>query len=134
MGDPLLLGLDPNQRIDPSTGKAFVAQPEQQAPSVQHASLSGPAPSFSGGHAAPAAHPDDRVGMMGTTNAQGQPRQDHQVRPLSNDELMAKANELIDAQRSQTGSQMAQGPAVGQRDESGGKVPEWLTSYMGQER
>ncbi len=130
MGDPLLLGLDPNQRIDPQTGKAFVAQPEQQAPSIQHASLSGPAPSFSGGHAAASSHPEDRVGLMKTMSSQGQPRPDHQVRPLNPDELMAKAQEMIDNQRTQTQVQMQQGPATGPRDDAGGQVPSWLKDYM----
>jgi len=124
MGDTLLLGLDPNQRIDPATGRAFVAQPEQQQPSIDHASLSGPAPSF--------VHPDERVGLMKTMASSGQPRRPEQVRKLTDEELMQKANELIDNQRVQAQVQMQQGPATGPRDASGGQLPAWLTQYMDQ--
>ena len=67
---------------------------------------------------------------MKTMSSQGQPREPHQVRPLDNDELMAKAQEMIDAQRTQTQVQMQQGPSTGARDDAGGHVPEWLTEYM----
>lgn len=128
--DAMLLGLDENQRIDPQTGKGFVAQPQQQAPSVQHASLSGPGPSFSTPPQAERGHPDDRVGMMKTNSAQGVPRQAQAVRPLNSDELLAKANEMLDSHRVQSQTILGQGASTGNTNDAGGKMPEWLTDYM----
>jgi hypothetical protein len=123
MSDTLLLGADENQRIDPATGRAYVAQQAPQAPSIEHASLSGPAPSFS--------HPMDRRGMMNTASSDGTPRQEAAIRPLSSEELLAKANEMLDNQRVQTQGVMSQGASTGARTDAGAPVPSWLTGYMG---
>lgn len=126
MGDPLdSLGLNHDSRIDPVTGKGFVAQQAPQKASIEHASLSGPAPSF--------VHPDERQGMMSTSRSDGTPRAPEAVRQLSPDELLAKANQMLDSQRSQTQGVLSQGAATGPRDDAGGQVPGWLSEYMGRQ-
>jgi len=96
----------------------------QEKPSVQHASLSGPAPSY--------VHPHDRQGMGGTSAAQAMKqappvRADRQMTP---DELIKHANELIDQNAAQHSASLSNGPSVGQRDANGKPLPSWLTQYM----
>jgi hypothetical protein len=114
MSDTLLLGLDDNQRIDPATGKAFVAQPEMQRASIERPMLEGPGPSFS---APSMVHPGDRMGMQGTRPAQ--------VRQPTPEDLMEQARRMLDNQSAQTQGNLQRGPAV--KD----NVPSWLRDEMG---
>lgn len=72
-------------------------------------------------HQSAGVHPDDRAGMMGTSVAHAQAR-----REPSPAELQALANQMLDMQAGQHQAQLSDGPSVGQRDEAGGHIPDWL--------
>ncbi len=79
-------------------------------------------------------HPSDRAGMMNTASSDGSPRHVQAVRPLSHEESLAKAVELIAGARTGAQALGSQGPAIGaNRNDAGGQTPAWLTSYMDKE-
>ncbi len=112
--DPRLKGLK-LQIGDDGRGQLAGATPEPA-----HASLSGPAPSYG-------VHPADRVGMMGTSAAQAHPRP---TRKPTDQELMAKAMQMLDNSHAETQAVLGQGPSTGPRNDAGGQVPAWLRDYM----
>ena len=88
-------------------------------------------------------HPNDTVGLSGTSASDARkdiplrlPTQPRQAAPrqMSHDEMLAMANSMIDQQASQHSAQLDQGSSTGDRDASGGKIPEWLTRSMKEER
>lgn len=121
--DPRLKGL--KLQVDAGTGKAQYAGPPPEKPA--HASLSDPTPQY-------ATHSSERQGMMGTRmsetrplppGSKGTPMQPHD-KVMTHDQLMAKAQKMLDDQNAQKEAQMAN-PALSQRDEAGTMLPAWLT-------
>jgi hypothetical protein len=112
--DPRLAGKE--LRMD---DKAYLAD---QMTHEQHASLTG--------LAAPMHH-GDRQGMLGTQMAAtaslppGTKAQAHD-KPMTHEQLMAKAKAMLDAQNVQKEAQLAN-PALSQRDAAGNMLPAWLT-------
>ncbi len=104
-------------------GRAELAS-DVAKPSVSHASLVGPAPTFS-----------TPKGMQGTMQAPHphtgvqQPAQPVQRR-MSPQELTDMANQMLDNQSAQHKAMLEAGSSVGQRDDSGGKIPDWLVNEM----
>ncbi len=144
MGNILGIGED-NLQMDPATGKAFKAG-EQQSVDGARLSSGSAGPRFSGqkvnladaeraraeflASKAQTVHPSDRLGMMNTASSDGSPRHPQALRPLSNEESLAKAMETLDAARVQSQALGDTGPSTGVRNDSGGQVPEWLSGYM----
>ena len=101
------------------TNRSGLASLEQ--PQLHNASLAGDA----------GVHPADRRGMMNTTQADGTPRHPQATRPPTDDELLARANEMLDNQRENSHTLLGQGASTGPRDDAGGATPKWLHDYMG---
>ncbi len=147
MGNILGIGED-NLQMDPATGRAFKAGEQQANESARLSNGSG-GPRFTGERvnladaeraraeflAAKAAtvHPSDRAGMMNTASSDGSPRHIQATRPLTHDESLAKAMELLDGSRVQAQGLLSQGPSTGTRNDAGGQTPAWLTGYMDKE-
>jgi hypothetical protein len=87
--------------------------------SVPGASLSGP--SKVAKPMVVAYHPDERVGMRGTSPADRSPVKQHS--PV---DLMAQAHEMM----AQTKANETMGPSLSERDDSGGQLPSWLVEEM----
>lgn len=91
-----------------------------------------------GGHATlVSTHPDERMGMQRTMPAEkahmaprdpiGKPP----VRQITPDELMAQAQEMLAAHKVQSEAQLGAGPSVGDRDDAGSLLPDWLKGAAG---
>lgn len=108
-------------------GGARYAERDNSVPPPDGGGLAGPEPQ--------AGHPADRSGMMGTSAAQAQPRVEH--RKPTDDELMAKAMEMIDRQSNQHQALLSQ-TSLSPRDSSGSqvtdangqKLPDWLVNQQ----
>lgn len=104
------------------TGRGYVPE-ESGSPG---ASLDGPVPQY-----ATAMHHTDRQGLggtkMGATKAlPPKPKQ------MTHDEMMAKAQAMIDKYRAKQQQMEVQGPAVVvDHDDKGMALPAWLTRYGG---
>ncbi len=98
-----------------SNGRAELAM-NQQKPSIGHASLSGPAPTF----ASP-------VGLSGTSSVHAGPAAPRAKTP---DELMDMAHQMLDNQSEQHKALLGAGASTGDRNDAGGKVPDWLAQEM----
>jgi hypothetical protein len=96
---------------------------EKQAPQPQQASLSGPAPTYSS--APQEQHPSARKGMYGSSADQA-----GGYRQMTPDQLEAAARQMM-AQTEANSSMLAAGPAAGDRDDAGNKLPDWLKSAAG---
>ncbi len=96
---------------------------EAHKPSLQNASLSGPAPTYSS--------PVQRQGLAGTSPSPAsyrpQPPPTHKMSP---DDLLAQAKAMLESQELSNSHAMQAGPSTGARNDSGGKVPEWLRQEM----
>ncbi len=92
-------------------------------PSVQQASLSGAAPTYSS--------PVQRQGLAGTSPSHSsyrpQPPPSHKMTP---DDLLAQAKAMLEAQELSGSHALHAGPSTGARDDAGGQVPEWLRKEM----
>lgn len=90
------------------------------------ASLSGAQPQFS--------HHTERQGLIGTQMAATKvlpPGTKAQPMALTHDQLMAKANEMLAAQKANQSAQLAAGASTGDRDDAGGVLPHWLRESAG---
>lgn len=88
-------------------------------PQPQQASLSGPAPSF-------ASHHTQRQGMQGTQmDATRHLKAKPHNQPMTQEDLMAKAQRMLAEQEEQKNAQLGAGPAVS--DAQGKMLPAWLT-------
>jgi hypothetical protein len=102
---------------------------EKSVPQAQDASLSGPTPQY---------HHSERTGLAGTQMAAAakappelkpMPPQPHD-KPMTHEQLMAKAQAMLDDQRAQHEALLAAGPSLSERDDSGRQLPAWLTAEM----
>ena len=72
-------------------------------------------------------HHEDRKGLAGTKMAAAKAfRPKPQNVPMTHDQLMAKAQQMMEQQRAQ-GEMLKGGASTGQRDDAGARMPDWLT-------
>ena len=83
-----------------------------------------------GGASTKSTHHDDRKGMGGSSPSAVAPLAQRAVRQPTPEELLAKANDMLDSQSAQHKAQLDNGPATGVRDDAGGKIPDWLVREM----
>lgn len=111
-------------QMDAGTGKAQYAG--DTGSEIASASLAGPTPKY-------ATHSSERTGMMGTQMAstkvlppgtKAEPLHPHD-KPMSHEQLMAKAQKMLQEQQEQGEAQLAN-PALSERDAAGGMLPAWL--------
>lgn len=93
-----------------------------EKPSIQHASLSGPAPTYGS--------PASRQGLAGTSPSPASYRPQPAPHQMSPDDLLRQAKAMLAAQEVSTSHALHEGPSTGSRDDSGGQVPEWLRKEM----
>lgn len=89
-----------------------------------------------GGHATlVSTHASDVQGMRLTSpNAKSHPADPIKappVRQVSPDDLMAQAQAMLAAHKVQSEAQLGAGPSVGDRDDAGSLLPEWLKGAAG---
>jgi hypothetical protein len=124
---------DPSLQMDPSTGRAFLASERESEGVRQKGRLPTTLVELRQGldnraRQASMVHPQDRQGMMGTSASQGQ--RPAPTRPPNPEDLLQQANAMLAQQHDQNAAQLAAGPATGNRDDAGGKLPDWLTQEM----
>ena len=78
-------------------------------------------------------HSDDVSGMSGTSprSHPADPIKAPPVRQVSPDDLMAQAQAMLAAHKVQSEAQLGAGPSVGDRDDAGSLLPEWLKGAAG---
>lgn len=112
---------DPNTRVG-SDGKGYIATPSPST-GAAGASLDGPTPQY--------AHHTQRQGLGGT-QMEATKALPKKPRQMTHDEMMAKAQSMIDGYRAKRAQAEVQGPAVVvDRDDKGMALPAWLTRYGG---